>query len=567
MPRNNKIGFTAFIGLCAFCALCVGGASRSTGIRSAPAAPPPAATVSLTPAQAGSFEDALKALAAQGKVGFVAEGIPLRPHMPKSKVPPALSGELSLEAAVDQLAEFYDYEVARRDDLFVLKKRYSDPADLPGVTREEYTLALQDIVRLLSTHGPHPPLTTNTAFVLDFAKSVTPEQQEAMRDKGLLVSALTPAQQAQLWRMELNSAIEIPLRGIKDALFRLRQTPTIVLRKGKLAGQTGFGYEFVDTYKRTVFWPINGGFDVSAIYTGADSQDKERQDKERRDAQGLPLLSAVNWTAERTLAGVVSGLNARAGSATDKPLVVDAALAAKPITLVGAGTIAPARILTALADVYGLRITTDEDGTQHLTRRAARAARTVADLPENVRRLFPEPLIRALHIADVENLRERQIQLRIISRNPKTPQDERVRVDQEHDRLGEQAERWTTVSPALGLKSGLRLRASVEPRLETPDKASRAVAVGTLGAAEQSAFALSLIAGSQTDIVQTLSSFFHQEPNPVLTHWDNAYLQCGPYQQGEKQMYEVKVSVTRTNADSSTDTFTGGITGINYPGP
>ena len=562
MPRSYKLALTAFI------AVCAGGTSGSAAIRNALAAPPPAVTVSLTPAQAGNFEAALKALAAQGKVGFVAEGIPLRPDLPKNKIPPALSGDLSLDAAVNELAEAYDYEVARRiNNLFVLKKRYSDLADLPGVTREEYTLALQDIVRLLAAHGPRPPLTTNTAFVLDFAKSVTPEQREAMRDKGLSVSALTPAQQAQLWRMGLHSTIEIPLRGIKDALLRLRQTPTITLRKGKWAGQMGFGYEFVDTYKRTLFWPVAGGFDASAFYTGADAQDKERQDKERRYSQDLPLLSAINWTGERTLAGVVSGLNARAGS-TNKPFVIDTALAAKPITLVGADAIDPARIIAALADVYGLRMVTDEDGTQRLTRRAARAARNFADLPENVRRLFPEPLIRALHITYVENLRERQIQLRVISRDPKTPQEERVRVDQEHNRLGEEAERWTGASPALGLKAGMRLRASVEPRLDTPPgKAGRAIRVETLGAAEQSAFVLAMIAGGQTEFLQTLGSFFRQEPNPVLTHWDNATLQCGPYQQGDKQMYEVKVSVTRTNADNSTDTFTGGITGINYPAP
>jgi len=75
---------------------------------------------------------------------------------------------------------------------------------------------------------------------------------------------------------------------------------------------------------------------------------------------------------------------------------VDPALQAKPVMVVNADAVPPDRLLQALADLYGLRVRTEPDGSLRLTRRAFRPAAQLTDLPESIRRVFPEPFRRGL---------------------------------------------------------------------------------------------------------------------------------------------------------------------------
>lgn len=123
--------------------------------RKSPAVAAGGPKVRLSSAQAASFEKALNMLAAQGKVAFVAEGLPLRATLPPDKAAElAASSSTPLAAVVEKLALAYDYDATRQGDVFVLKKRYTDPHDLPGLTLEECQLSLQDVVRVLNGFSP-----------------------------------------------------------------------------------------------------------------------------------------------------------------------------------------------------------------------------------------------------------------------------------------------------------------------------------------------------------------------------------------------------------------------------
>lgn len=504
------------------------------------------AAVSLTPAQASSFEEALKALAAQGKVGFVAEGFPLHPVLSKEETPNLKAG-LPLDEAVKRLAQAFDYDVTRRGNLFSLKKRYSDLYDLPIVTLEEYALALGDIVKLLSSHAPQPPITTNTDFVVAFAKSVTPEQEQAMREGTLPIRALSPTQQAQMRRMALHIYVALPLKDAQETLFLLRQSPRNVLRKKYAAGQVAFGYDFADHFGRTVFRPLNGSLNAQVAFPGADPLPRDK----------VPEVNSKG-VSEKTLGSVAADLNARGNGGKD--FVVDAALAAKPVQVIGTQGTGSALVFDALATVYGLRVVTQEDGTKRLTRPAFRPVSDVADLSEAVRRLLPEPLLRALHVGAEGKLRQQQIALRQISHDPRTSQEERVKADTEYNRLSSEAQGFGERPDALVQRAARRLRTSVEPKL-TREGAS--VAVSTLSTLERSAFGLTLLQEFFPAIMQQ----FGQGPPPYIAHWDEANFKGGLYQEGGRQKFEVGLSVIQKNPDGSTDETGIGIGSINYPGP
>ncbi len=296
-------------------ALLPAAAARAVHVQGAtPATAAPGGAVSLTPAQAGKFQDALKALAAKAGVTFVAEGVPLRPTL-RANDAPDLSAAAPLDTAVDRLAAAYDYDATRRGSLFVLKKRYTDPRDLPGVTLAECQLAMQDVVRVLSPHMPRPPIRTNTEFVLNLAKSLTPEQFRAMQEGTLRVAALSPAQRAEARRMALTIYVETPLRDAKGALARLKQAPAAALRKKSEDGRSLLGYDYTYWNGQVLFLRVEGDGHVSH---GAPLPGSETPP---------PALEEIAAAGGTTLRAVVAALNARGGG---PPLTVDAALAAKP---------------------------------------------------------------------------------------------------------------------------------------------------------------------------------------------------------------------------------------------
>ena len=94
-----------------------------------------------------------------------------------------------------------------------------------------------------------------------------------------------------------------------------------------------------------------------------------------------------------SLAETVDRLNRRPGS--HPPMLVDAALAPKRAAVFGEEFTPPKQLLQALAQLYGLRVETDDKERKHLTRRQVLAPDNYAGLYQAAQGVLPDPLLRA----------------------------------------------------------------------------------------------------------------------------------------------------------------------------
>jgi hypothetical protein len=222
--------------------------------------------VSPQPDPSVPFSSALRAISDQSKVTFVIEGFPIKSALPTGDADKT-KGDLSVEEAVNRIAREYDYTVVpplrngdREKRIFVLKKRYSSPYDLPGVTLEEYVLAMNDISRVLKAHLPQPAWTTNLDFARTFLRTLSSEQKQIL-EKGerLPVSSLSPVLQTQVRRLNLNSHTGSLNQGLINSAAVLDPTMKATVVKKVTESQAILGYDYYEAaYERTVFRRLNG---------------------------------------------------------------------------------------------------------------------------------------------------------------------------------------------------------------------------------------------------------------------------------------------------------------------
>lgn len=534
-PKQKRV-WTAFLAGILFLLL-AGVAAAGEQQRKSSAAATSGPEVRLSSAQAASLEKALNTLAAQGKVAFVAEGSPLRATLPPDEAAElaASSGEAApLAAIVEKLALAYDYDATLRSNVFVFKKRYTDPHDLPGLTLEECQLSLQDVVRVLN--GFSPPVKTGSngstgEVAWGVIASLSAQQIDAMKGQPLSVNSLSAQQQVHLRR--LNSYMYAGRAGeeAKNVLAGLKSSPTATLREENQSGRTLFGYESSNVYNQRVFRPLgnpNGG----VVFTDAGPV----TDNSAPDA--LTLRKQATAPNATTLGAVADALNARPGSVAR--YAVEKALAAKPIVVVGEANAAPSQVFAALAQAYGLRVRTGEDKTQTLTRRAVRVPRDFRDLPTEVRRALPEPLLRALHDGELAELvrRERQRQEHEDPTAVPPSDAERRKTSQDRYRLGK-------IGAALSDEAARRLRLHVEPLLDE-EGSKTGVPVAELAEPERAEFALALLEPFLDRV--TLG---HLEPPPTLTQFDRLYLSASQGA-GEDGKPRFSLALGTPNADGKT---------------
>jgi len=175
--------------------------------------------IQITPQQASSFAPAFTALAQQAHVTVVAEDQPLHPTLtPQATAGLRLNkdGE-PLSVLLPKLAGAYDYDVQPSGKAFLLKKRYTDAADLPSVTVKECALGLAELNGYAENFNPHIPLglPDRSPVISDLVYSLTPEQLAAMGDnkRGVPVASLMPVQQQEVWQFLLHMYVQ---RSIAD---------------------------------------------------------------------------------------------------------------------------------------------------------------------------------------------------------------------------------------------------------------------------------------------------------------------------------------------------------------
>ncbi len=474
--------------------------------------------IQMTLPQASSFTSAFTTLAQQAHVMIVAEDQPLQTRLTSQ----ALTGFTlnkdgePLSTLLPRLAAAYDYDVQPSGKVFLLKKRYTDPADLPSVTVKECALGMEEASRYAENFNPHFPndAIDNSPTMKDLIYSLTPEQLKAMGDRkqGVPVASLTPVQQQEVQQFVLHFYVQRAVMDLPAAVCAVNQVAS---------GNTKFGWCYFPLMNARLF-----GYDTPSGYQGFQILSKPNQVKERvgissldlhpQPVEGEPpptpqtamqLTSAPDPTdppfapanapklappVSSALVELLTRLNAHA--ADGLKVSVEPYLAPKRATVFGEEAVTPRQELTALADVYGLRVLTEEKEQGHdrlrLTRRTAPVPLDLIALYDSVLQALPDPLIRAYRM------------------------------------------RGASHSSAPFYEAAVeRIRAAVELKLQASKDNGERVPLSALSEREGRAFATLLM----LDALAALSSWVGTNPPDTITRFNDLRLRGGLYEEGGKE--------------------------------
>lgn len=562
-----------------------------------PAAPDP--VVQLNSAQAVVFSNALDVLARAGRVAFVAEGTPLTLRLSDNQLKALALPEKGAPLAilVEHVAAAYDYDVERRGSVFLLRKRYSDPRDLPSVTVEEGVEAARDVSRLLDRFNPKviqavPPGQPNGLYG-ELMLSLTDEQLQHMGldnnsfssriplAAALPIAALSPRQRELAWRFALYFHVQVLADDVENARDELRrfQVPSTVFCWNVVssdpfwrAGLRAFGYEFVSEREENKprFWPL-GGSDVGMGLRAGGSRLGEwrsfravarvsRPGGEPFPDTTAPDLAAPSSAGEapsvppaqaapNTLSAVAEAfMTAGTGAPAAAEAVVDEALQAKAITVTGTQYVPAEDLLRAMAAVYGLRVRTQEDGALRLSRHTARPAARLSDLPATLERALPEPLVRALRGPARESETVRFENIKALPGESAEALNERW-----NEAMRQDSKTWNEARERpsrMRAEAIRRLRTTVEPKLRAAPNGR--VPVLALDETERQALAVATLA----ECVRALDTFLMKPVPDYLVHFDAAFLVGGLSERDGKTWFSLALAVS--NPDGKTVSFTGG---------
>jgi len=385
----------------------------------------PDAIVRLTPQEASSFASAFTALVRLARVTVVAEDEPLHPML----TPQAITGlKLNkdgepLSTMLPRLAAAYDYDVQPSGPqpsgkAFLLKKRYTDVADLPSITVKECALDLEEATRYAENFNPHfPNDEVGGPAMKDLIYSLTPEQMEAMGDdkRGLPVASLSPVQQQEVQQLVLHFYVQRAIKDLPTMLRAVNQAAAsdpkfgwhfFPIMNARLFGfDAPFGYEGFLPLSRPDLVTVHMGYSLGIRPQPAGGVPQTLM-QPAPDPTDPPLVPAnappPAPPVSASLAEIVARLNARA--ADGLKVTVEPYLAPKRATVFGEEAATPRQELTALADVYGLRVFKDDPAGGHdrlrLTRQTAPVPLNLLALHDSILQALPDPLVRAYRTHD-----------------------------------------------------------------------------------------------------------------------------------------------------------------------
>ena len=553
----------------------VGGVQTTASPR--PAVPP----VDDINAEARRFRDTFTSLSQKYGVAFVMEGVPLKIHdrtpasavaaeknastewelpesfaaqqlkrlldrktrsakvdtAPQAAEPAEPPKVLSMEERVAEAAAQYDYRVEKRGTIFLLRKRYTNPHDLPDVSLGESAAALKDVTRLLSQWNPNVKTTAvgvrlggmNVAET-SFMASLTGEQEEQMRNGGLKVSAMSPTQQHDVRQIAMFYYIQMPfedLYGTMAQFDRLLKKKTVLCQK-KQDEQWLLGYEDpTGWFGGPWFMPL----DQLPVFTPPFPKPTDEAVK-----------AETVWAAQRRAAGattlgqMVVQVNRRTPSAPK--VVVDAILADKTLTLVGEQKLTPPALLKAAADVYGLRFKTDPDGTPHLTRRNVKPPKALEDLPASIASAFPDPFLRALHKEEINQNLDENAELNAQKKAGRMAPAEFERMQE----LSLRREIWRKHPEQLGMAAIRRLSVRTRPLFQQNPNARHPIA--DLDGDTKSAIASIVM----TQTMSSLQTVVDSTPPVYIEQWEQLGVMGGKFKNEKGQtFYRLYLAVPGTN--------------------
>lgn len=384
--------------------------------------------IQLTPTQAGSFDQAFTALTQQAHVAIVAENQPLyltlaeAAHSPTPARQAAAASILKkegepLSTLLPKLAAAYDYDVQPFGKVFLLKKRYSDAADFPSITTKECALALEEVNRYAESFNPHIPLgqVDKSPAISDLIYSLTPDQLAAMGDfkRGVSVSSLTSQQQHEVQLFIVHFYLQRTLTSLPNILGNINRVsltdPQFSWRAYPRQGVQLFGYDATLAGGQSIFVTLSKPGQIQSSFSGTIML---LQPEEGVAQENLHLVPGDDPTdpvpvpnnapkaaspISASLSDILTRLNAHA--ADGLRITVEPYLAPKRATVFGETFTTPRQELDALAEVYGLRVLTEqkEQGMDrlHLMRQTAQVPLDFVALHTSILQSLPPPLVRA----------------------------------------------------------------------------------------------------------------------------------------------------------------------------
>ncbi|MBC8102780.1 MAG: hypothetical protein H7Z41_09360, partial [Cytophagales bacterium] len=215
---------------------------------------------------------------------------------------------------------------------------------------------------------------------------------------------------------------------------------------------------------------------------------------EDRDLAVTTPASRGAMTLREAVSDSFSG-NATPSRAAPAVVQVDDAVAEKPVMVFGSGNTSRERLPQSLAALYGLRLFVRKDRSTLLTLPAPHTLRTVTELPAEIRRLTPAPLLRSFD-AQVDQAASQQAG----KHGPPVPQ------------TGMNSPYRFQAESAYYFPATRRLRALVE--LKLPTRQSQPVPVSAFGSEASRLIALRMLSAGG---LQAINGLISVKPPQCLT--------------------------------------------------
>lgn len=422
----------------------IGGAiAQPTKGKVADNAPPTVAKSPLLPPKPSkirSFFSLLDYLAERYNVTLIAEDAPLKTDVSEAEAQEWISslpeGKTLPVNEVDAILTFFDYDLlSYQENVYLLKKRFTDPLDFPCVTLPEWTVAIEDVQRLMEPYSPaiREQFSTDER-IRGLCQSFTAEQRKAMREEGVPVSALNEANQKRVRAFLDFFAIESKLEIVSLVATQSRCVLNDKTRFGWFPRQDApekgliFGYEGPMTFPpcfgpmqtmgpgataRTLvrFRALNDlgvfgdrlqGQDTTHRLPNVPMEPTPLYDRPtpKSDVATRPNYFRLDEIADRLNSEEKRRRAISPSQTQEKPFIVHPALVEKRVTVAGLRRTSPGTVFYALSKVYGLRVKDDALRSLYsLERLRVSGVSDRSQLNKAVTSSLPQPFLRAAHLA------------------------------------------------------------------------------------------------------------------------------------------------------------------------
>jgi hypothetical protein len=335
------------------------------------------------------FRKILDALSFQSKSAIIVEGISVQAYYRLSKnhdKTSLISETASIRNprnAIQFFCDEYDYDIARNEseasstpDVIVLRKRFSEPTDLPDVTKDECLESLISAKRLMlrlnkGTSADIPELTKNSL------RSFSSEDLKRLSSSGIPVRDLTEEQREWFVQIANYFYLAKPLETLKKCEVLLKASDDFILVSGSKIQQDDQNQLDILTKDSigSIRIPINQlapDLNVAPLLPSAI----------------LPDLETISAETPSTLGNSISLLPSHR-------IDVSPTISAKTIFISGAKYGDLAHLVRGMAKVYGLHAVGLKDQSWQISPQQTPGNVSVQNLYAIIKQVLPLSLIRS----------------------------------------------------------------------------------------------------------------------------------------------------------------------------